>query len=41
MLCWFLLYNNMNQLKVSIYPLPLEPPSQAPSPCLGHQRARS
>ena len=25
MLCWFLLYNKMNQLYVYTYPLPLEP----------------
>ena len=31
MLCWFLLYNNMNQLYVYIYPLPLEPPSHPPT----------
>ena len=33
MRCWFLLYNNMNQLYVYIYPLPLEPPSH---PFLSH-----
>ena len=27
MLYWFLLYNNMTQLQVYTYPLPLEPPS--------------
>ena len=27
MLYYFLLYNNINQLYVYIYPLPLEPPS--------------
>ena len=26
MLCWFLLYNNVNQRYVYIYPLPAEPP---------------
>ena len=30
MLCWFLIYNNVNQLQIYIYPLALEPPS-APS----------
>ena len=27
MLCWFLVYNNMDQPYVDIYPLSLEPPS--------------
>ena len=30
MLCWFLPYNNVNQLLVYICPLPLEPPSHLP-----------
>ena len=30
MLCWFLLYNHVNQSCVHIYPLPLEPPSHPP-----------
>ena len=32
MLCWFLLYNEVNQPYVYIHPLPLEPPSP-PDPC--------
>ena len=46
-LCWFLLYNEVNQLCVYIYPLPLEPPlspapprPRHPTP-LGHHRALS
>ena len=34
MLCWFLLYNKVNQLQLHIYPLPLEPlchPTRYPS----------
>jgi len=31
LLCWFLLYNSMNQLYISIYPLSLEPPSHNPT----------
>ena len=31
MLSWFLLYNEVNQLYVYIYPLPLGPPSHPPS----------
>ena len=39
MLCWFLLYNNVNQPQVYIYPLPLEPSSHTPHPTpLGHHR---
>ena len=30
MLCWFLLYNNMNKPQVHTYPLPLEPPFHPP-----------
>ena len=30
MLCWFLPYNNLNQLWLYIYPLPVEPPSPPP-----------
>ena len=42
MLCWFLLYNNVNQLYVCIYPLPLGPPSILPHPThLSHPRAPS
>ena len=32
MLCWFLLYNNMNQLQMYTCPFPLEPPSCLPHP---------
>ena len=32
MLCWFLLYNHVNQSCVYIYPLPLEPPSYTTPP---------
>ena len=39
MLCWFLLYNEVNQLYIHIYPL-LEPPSHPPNlTLLGHHRA--
>ena len=38
MLCWFLLYNNVNQLYVYICPLPLNPPSlQPPNPSKSSQ----
>ena len=41
-LCWFLLYNEVNQLYVYMYPLPLGPPSSPPHPThLGHHRAQS
>ena len=30
MLCWFLLYNSVNQPQIYIYPLPLEFPPQPP-----------
>ena len=40
MLCWFLLYINMNQSYVYIYPLPPEPPSSLSRPS-GHYRALS
>ena len=33
MLCWFLLYS-LNQLKVHLYPLPVEPPPSPHSSCL-------
>ena len=40
MLCQFLLYNDVDQLYVYIYPLPLESPSQPlHPPHLGHHRA--
>lgn len=32
MLCWFLLFNSVNQLDIYTYPLPFEPPSYAPTP---------
>ena len=40
-LCWFLLYIDMNQSQVYIWPLPLNPPSHLPSHCtpLGCHRA--
>ena len=43
MLYYFLLYNEVNQLYVYIYLLPLGPPSHSiPQPnCLGHHRAAS
>ena len=42
MLCWFLLYNQVNQPYVYTYPLPLGSPSLAPHPIpLGHHRALS
>ena len=44
MLCWFLLYNEVNQPQVHIYSLPLGPPSHpTPSspPPPGHHRALS
>ena len=43
-LCYFLLYNSVNQGQVYIYSLPLEPPSHSPPsprPPLGHHRAQS
>ena len=40
-LCWFLLYNEVDQLHVYIYPLLLGPPSQLPTPPPGHHRAPS
>ena len=41
-MCYFLLYNKVNQLYVYIYPLPLEPSSHSPPPApLGHHRAPS
>ena len=43
MLCWFLLYNKVNQLDVYIFPFPLGPPfHHTPQPTsLGHHRAQS
>ena len=44
MLCYFLLYNEVNQLCVYIYPLPLGPPCHLTPPHpthLGHHRAPS
>jgi len=38
-LCWFLLYNQVNQLHVYIHPLPLEPPSYPLSPPITYHRA--
>ena len=39
LLCWFLLYKNVNETWVSIYPLPPEPPfTHRPAP-RGHHRA--
>lgn len=31
-MCWFLLFNSVNQLDIYVYPLPLEPPSYPPHP---------
>ena len=36
-LCLFLLYHNMNQLWVYMYPLPWEPPSHCTPTALGHR----
>ena len=43
MLCWFLLYNEVNQPYIHVYSLPLDSPPSVPSPChpLGHHRASS
>ena len=38
-LCWFLLYNQVNQLHVYIHPLPLELPSYPLSPPITEHRA--
>ena len=39
MLCWSLLYNEVDWLYIYIYPLPLESPSHPRSTPLGHHRA--
>ena len=39
MLCLFLLYNEVNQLYVYLYPLPLGPPSLPPTYVITEHRA--
>ena len=41
MLCWFLLYNEVNQLYAHMYPLPLRPLCRSPTLCQPSRSSQS